>query len=67
MPVTKFKEIWNTIQLFTCTKNIENRVKQCENLKKKLEDVNTCSFSTISVKICEKKIQNLKVVLALKI
>ena len=55
------------IQLFTCTKNIENRVKQCENLKKKLEDVNTCSFSTISVKICEKKIQNLKFVLALKI
>ena len=55
------------IQLFTCTKNIENRVKQYENLKKKLEDVNTCSFSTISVKIYEKKIQNLKFVLALKI
>ena len=51
------------IQLFTCTKNIENSVKQCENLKKKLEDVNTCSFSTISVKICEKKNSEFKICL----
>ena len=47
----------------TCTKNIGNRVKQCENLKKKLESVNTCCFSTILAKICAKqKFQILKFV-----
>ena len=51
--ITKFKEVLNTIP-FTCTENIENRVKQCENLEKKLNGVNTCCFSTISDKICEK-------------
>ena len=33
---------------------LETMWKQCENLKKKLNDVNTCSFSTISAKICAK-------------
>ena len=50
---------------FTCTKNIGNRVKQCENFKKKLKGINTCCFSTISGKVCKKN-QILKVVLALK-
>ena len=31
-----------------------NKVKQCENLKKKLKRVNTSCFSKIPVKICEK-------------
>ena len=39
---------------FTYTKNIGNRVKQFENLKKKLMGANTCCFSTILVKICAK-------------
>ena len=29
---------------FACTKNIGNRVKQCENLKKKLKGVNVSCF-----------------------
>ena len=42
-------------------------VKQCENLKKKLKDVNTCFFSTISFEICgNQKFQVLKAALALK-
>ena len=53
MSVTKFKEVWNTIQ-FTCTWKIGNMVKQRENLKKKFKGVNKCCFSTIPVKICEK-------------
>ena len=36
-------QLQNTVQ-FTCTENIENRVKQFENLKKKLRGVNTCCF-----------------------
>ena len=41
-------------------------VKQCENLKKKLKDVNTCFFSTISFEICgNQKFQVLKAALAL--
>ena len=35
-------------------------------MKKKLKDVNTCCFSTIPLKIYEKKNQILNVVLALK-
>ena len=31
-------------------RNIGNRVKQFENLKKKLKGVNACCFSTIPVK-----------------
>ena len=31
-----------------------NRVKQCEKLKKKLEGLNTCCFSTIPVEIYAK-------------
>ena len=49
---------------FRCTKNIGNRVKQCENVKKKLKGVNICSFSTISVQICA-KFQTLEVVVVL--
>ena len=49
---------------FRCTKNIENRDKQCENVKKKLKGVNICSFSTISVQICA-KFQTLEVVVVL--
>ena len=36
-------QLQNAIQ-FTCTENIENRVKKFENLKKKLRGVNTCCF-----------------------
>ena len=43
----------NTIQ-FTCTKNIGNKVKKCENLKTKLKVVDTCCFLTIPVKNCKK-------------
>ena len=32
--------------------DIGNRVKQCENLKKKLKGIHTCCFSIIPVKIC---------------
>ena len=49
MLVIKFKEVC-TIQ-FTCTGNIGNKLKQYENLKKKLKGLNTCCFSTIPVKI----------------
>ena len=53
---------WNIIK-FTCTENIRNMVKQCENLEKKLKGVNTCYFSAIPAKICAKwKFQILKVV-----
>ena len=38
----------NTVQ-FTCTKNIGNRVKQYENLKKKLKVLNKCCFLTIKI------------------
>ena len=49
----KCKEVWRhvkycTIQI-TCTENIGNRVKQCENLKKKLEGVITSCFSTFNI------------------
>ena len=37
-----------------CAENIGNRVKQCENLKKKLKGANICCLSKISVKICAK-------------
>ena len=57
----------NLVYIVTKYWNIGNTVKQCENLKKKLKNVKTCCFSTISVKICKKtKISNLKVFLALK-
>ena len=49
----KCQEVWRyvkycTIQI-TCTENIGNRVKQCENLKKKLEGVITSCFSTFNI------------------
>ena len=49
-------------------REIRNRVKQSENLKKKSKVVNICRFSTIPVKICEKqKFQTLNIVLAINI
>ena len=42
-----------TIQ-FTYTEKIGNSIEQCENLKKKLKDVNISLFPTIPVKNCAK-------------
>ena len=55
--IIKFKEVCSYIKYDSIYmyENIGNkRVKQCENLKKKLQGVNICCFSTIFVIICVK-------------